>query len=210
VMKQGNQWVVQGPLSANPDDNPVLNYSFEDSAAGGSAANWTIYHDPLSTDTTTIQAEVVNPSIDGPQALQISLGATVIGAISTSFDYISSAPFPVVPGQRWAAQAWIMGRSFSSGPWVRGTAAIFLSFYDDPADTYPTIVGDGGFGQLYVPTTAPWLLLATESDAGTGVEVPATATHARVTVESVLTHEDATSNYGLDLFLDRVIATQLS
>lgn len=210
VVKQGNQWVVQGALSANPDDNPVLNYSFEDSGIGSSATNWTVYHDPLSTDTTTIQVEEVSPSIDGPQALQVSLGATVIGAISTSFDYISSAPFPVVPGQRWAAQAWVMGRSFSSGPWVRGTAAIFFTFYDNPANTYPTTVGDGGFGQVYIPTTPPWLLLRSESTAGTGVEVPATATHARITLEITLTHEDTTSNYGIDLFLDRVIATKLS
>jgi hypothetical protein len=213
VTKQGNQWVVQGALSANPEDNPILNYSFEDGAVGGGTPNWSIYHDPLSTDTTTITVDTVSPSpaIDGPQALKIQLGASVVGAISTSVDYVSSAPFPVVPGQRWAAQAWFLGQSFSSGPWVRGTAAIFFSFYNNPADTYPnTAAGDDGFGQVYVPSTPPWLLLRTESGSGTGAEVPAGISHARVTLETVLTHENATSNYGLDVFWDRIIATKLS
>ncbi|MCW6003856.1 hypothetical protein K1W54_04565 [Micromonospora sp. CPCC 205371] len=213
VVKQGNQWLALGAMSPNPDDNPIANYSFEDGEASQPAPNWTIYHDPSSTNTTSIETSFtfLSPPIDGQKTLRVTLSPPPVGAISSSFDYVSSDPFPVTPGELWSAQAWVLANSLSGGPWVRGTGAIFFSFYNNAANTYPnTAAPDGGYGVVQLPTTPPWLLVRSESGAGTGVEVPAGVTHARVTLETDLTQEDTTSNYGITAYWDRVIATKLS
>jgi hypothetical protein len=211
VIKQGNQWFALGVPSANPDDNPVRNNSFEDGEYEQFPPSWTLYHDPASAEAAAIDVSSADPPIDGPKALRIGIGGTVVGAISSSIDYVSSEPFPVTPGDFWSASAWLIGESLSSGPWVRGTASIFFSFYSNPASTYPnTAAPDAGFGTVFVPTTPPWIQVRSESGAGKGVEIPAGVTHARITLGTTLTHEDTTSNYGMAAYWDRVIARKLS
>jgi hypothetical protein len=211
VLKQGNQWLVLGTHSANPDDNVISNYSFENDDVGATPSDWEHYHDPASTDTTTVSVGTQNTPIDGPKVLQLELDNTVAGALSTSIDYHSSAAFPVEPGQFWSAHAWLLGFSFSSGPWVRGGGTVFFSFYDSAGATYPnTIAADAGLAEVNVPVSPPWLLVRSESGSGRGVEIPVGATHARVTLRTVMTHEDTTSNYSFTAYWDRVVARRLS
>jgi len=210
VLKQGNQWLALGIPSANPDDNPIRNYSFEDGEYDVMAPSWTLYHDPASTDTAAVDVAQAEPPIDGPKCLRVGLGAAVIGAISGSEDYISSEPFPVTPGDLWSAQAWITGSSASGPPWVRASAACFFSWYNNPGSSYPaTAAPDSGFSAINVPTTEPWILVRSESGTANGVEVPADVTHARITLWTALTHEDTTANYSMAVYWDRVIARKL-
>jgi hypothetical protein len=210
VIKQGNQWVVQGVLSANPDDNPVKNHSFEDGATGSMAPNWTLYHDPASTDTTVVATRVAPGSgeIDGPKTLQLELDSIAAGS-SFSTDYISSDPIPVTPGERWSASAWVTGFSESGPPWVRGFASVELIWYATPADTYPSFISRDGAGLVITPTTLPWILVRTQGSTG-GFEAPAGATALRVTLGTTLTHEATTNNFYYYVFWDRVIASKLS
>jgi hypothetical protein len=211
VVKQGNQWLALGTPSANPDDNVVRNYSFENDDVGSTPSDWDHYNDPASTDTTLITVGSTTTPIDGPKVLQLELDNTVAGALSTSIDYHSSVAFPVIPGQFWSAHAWLLGFSFSSGPWVRGGGTVFFSFYDNPGNTYPnTVAPDAGLAEVNVPVSPPWLLVRSESGSGRGVEIPAGATHARVTLRTVMTHESTTSNYSFTAYWDRVVARQLS
>jgi hypothetical protein len=210
VLKQGNQWLALGIPSANPDDNPIQNHSFEDGELDVMAPKWTLYHDPASSDTAAVDVAQAEPPIDGPQCLRVGLGAITVGAISTSFDYVSSEPFPVTPGDFWAAQASIVGSSSSGAPWVRGSAAVFFSFYNNAANDYPnTAAPDAGLQPVNLPTTPPWILVRSESGSARGVEIPAGVTHARVTLRTTLTHEDTTSDYSIAAFWDRVIARKL-
>lgn len=210
VLKQGNQWLALGIPSANPDDNPIQNYSFEAGDLDVMAPQWTLYHDPASSDTASVDVARARPPIDGPQCLRIGLGAISAGLISSSIDYISSEPFPVTPGDFWSAQAWLMGSSSSGAPWVRGTGSCFFSFYDNPGNTYPnTAAADAGISAANIPTTPPWILIRSESGAAKGVEIPAGITHARVTLQTTLTHEDTTSDYSIAAYWDRVIARKL-
>lgn len=210
VLKQGNQWITLGISSANPDDNPIQNYSFEDGEYDVMAPSWTLYHDPASSDTASVDVGSPDPPIDGPKALRVGLGAITVGVISTSFDYISSEPFPVTPGAYWSAQAWIMGKSSSGAPWVRGSASCFFSFYDNPGNTYPnTAAADAGIQTVDIPTAPPWILVRSESGSARGVEIPTGVTHARVTLRTQLTHEDTTANYSFAAYWDRVIARKL-
>lgn len=210
VIKQGNQWLALGVPSANPDDNPVQNHSFEDGELDVMAPAWTLYHDPASTDTAAVDVASARPPIDGSKALRVGLGAISVGAISTSFDYVSSEPFPVTPGDFWSASAWLIGSSSSGAPWVRGTAACFFSWYDNPGNAYPnTAAPNSGISAVNIPRTPPWIQVRSES-AGSGVEVPAGVTHARITLHTALTHEDTTSDYSFAAYWDRVIAHQLA
>jgi hypothetical protein len=211
VVKQGNQWLVLGGLSANPDDNPVLNHSFEDGAVGSMAPNWTLYHDPASTDTTVVATRVAPGSgeIDGAKTLQLELDSIAVGS-SFSTDYISSDPIPVVAGERWSASAWVTGFSESGPPWVRGFATVELIWYASPADTYPSYISRDGAGLVITPTTLPWILVRTQGGSTGGFEAPAGATALRVTLGTTLTHEATTNNFYYYVFWDRVIATKLS
>jgi hypothetical protein len=209
VVKQGNQWLVLGALSPNPEDNPVKNYSFEESGTGSMASDWTLYHDPGSSATTTVSVEFApGGGIDGRQALRVELPAAVAGTITGSTDYISSAPIAVVPGQRWSASAWIMGYSPAAGPAVYGDASVLLTWYATPADTYPSYLSLDNVGIASIPNTPPWIPLRTLDFTG-GVEVPAGATAMRVTLNSTMVHENVATDYEFDLFWDRVIAYQL-
>lgn len=211
VIKQGNQWLALGAISANPADNPVANHSFEDGPLDAMAPNWTLYHDPASTDVAAVDVSTPTPPIDGQQALRVGIGGTIVGSSSQSTDYVSSDPFPVAPGELWSAHAWLIGESLSAGPWVRGSAAVFFTYYDSPANTYPnTAAASSGFATDSIPTTAPWILIRSEAGSGRGVEVPAGVTHARVTLRTILTHESTTSNYSFAAYWDRVIAKRLS
>lgn len=209
VLKQGNQWLALGIPSANPDDNPIQNYSFEDGEYEVMAPSWTLYHDPASTDTASLDVASAEPPIDGPKCLRIGIGLPP-GPLTASEDFVSSEPFPVTPGDFWSAQAWIMGDSASGPPWVRGSAACFFAWYNNPGNTYPnTAAADSGFAPINVPMTAPWVLVRSESGSAKGVEVPAGVTHARVTLWTVLTHEDTTADYSMAVYWDRVIARKL-
>jgi hypothetical protein len=209
VVKQGNQWLALGALSANPDDNVVANHSFENGEYDVMAPNWTLYHDPASTEVAAVDVSFAAVEIDGPKMLRIGIGGTVVGAISSSTDYVSSDPFLVTPGDRWAASAWVTGSSLSAGPWVRGSAAAFFSFYSSDSATYPnTAAPDAGIRAVNIPTTQTWILV--RSMSGTvGVEIPEGVSYARITLRTILTHEDTTSNYSFAAYWDRVIARRL-
>lgn len=209
VIKQGNQWLVLGALSPNPEDNPVLNHSFENSGTGSMASDWTLYHDPGSTDTADVTVEFVASEIDGPQGLRVKLPSASAAGITFSEDYVSSAPIPVVAGQRWTASAWIVGDSPSSGPATYGDAFVQLAFYAASTDTYPGYLSLRSMAGSLVPSMGPWLPLRPSTLVG-GVEVPAGASFMRVTLASTLIHENiATTDYEFSLFWDRVIAVQL-
>jgi hypothetical protein len=208
VIKQGNQWLALGATSANPDDNPILNYSFEDGTLGVMPPGWTLYHDPISSDVASVETSSTTPALDGPKSLRLSLGLAV-ASVSSSLDYVSSAPFPVTPGELWAAHAWLVGSSASGPPWVRGDGTVFFSFYNNATNTYPTTAApDSGFNTENLPLSAPWILVRSEV-AGRGVEIPAGVSHARITLRTLLAHENTSSNYSVEAYWDRVIARKL-
>jgi hypothetical protein len=207
VIKQGNQWRALGVVSANPDDNPVTNYSFEASDTGSMPSDWTLYHDPSSAEAAAVSCEFAPDAIDGPKALRIQLDSSVVGTISSSTDYVSSSPIQVSPGQGWTACAMILGQSYSSGPWVNGDAGIILGFYANDVDTYPTVVSSAGTATTIIPQTLPWILM--RSSSALPIEVPSGASYMRVTLRTSLVHENTSTNYPFNVYWDRVIARRL-
>lgn len=207
--RQGNQWIALGTPSDNPADNQVVNPSFENGTLTAIPDNWTLYHDPASTESANVglSAAPAGWQIDGPLVVEFFLDATPPG---TSIDYLSSDAVPVVSGQRWAASAFVVGNSLSGPPCVRGQASLLLTWYADGADTYPTVVQTDVVAVANIPPTLPWLFLRNSSGGSSGVPVPDGVSHVRVTLLNSVEHVSCATNLSLSTYWDRVTLRQVA
>lgn len=204
IMRMGNQWIILCSQSGNPDDNVVLNYSFEELPLSAPPVRWTLYHDPASTEAADVSAAAV-PSgwqLDGATAAKFSIDNSPTG---TSIDYLSSEPVPVDEQQRWTASAWVIGNSLSSGPCVRGQAQLLISWHADAADSYPTAISTTLIASTNVAFGLPWVYLRAGSSS-TGELVPVGARFMRTVLFCNMQHSSCVVDFPYSVYWDRVIA----
>lgn len=209
IIRQGNQWLALGTPSANPSDNVVVNPSFENGTLTAIPDNWTLYHDPASTESANVGLSAVPAGwqIDGPQAVEFFLDATPPG---TSIDYLSSDAIPVAAGERWAASAYVVGNSLSGPPCVRGQASLLITWYADGVDTYPTVVQSDTVAVTNILPSLPWIYLRNSSGGTNGIPVPDGVSHVRVTLLNSVEHVSCATNLSLSTYWDRVILRRVA
>lgn len=207
LMRMGNQWIALCAQSGNPTDNQVQNYSFEDSVIGNLPNLWTLYHDPASTEAADVTAAIVDPGweLDGPTAVRFGLDNTPPGSC---IDYLSSEPIRVSEGERWTASCWVSGLSSSSGPCVRCTATLMLSWHAGSADSYPTVISTSTIARTNVPYGLPWVYLRAGSSS-TGEVVPPGARYVRAVLFNNAAHNTCVVDFPYSVYWDRVIVRQI-
>lgn len=219
VQHQGATWLVLGGFAGMPADNPVVNPSFEDGTSGGAVPNWTNYHNAgTSTIIATVEttdltgASSIRP-VDGAKAMRIFVSAAIGAGLDTSFEYTSSEPIPVVPGEKWSASGYMIGgHNTNTSDGLSAAGAILLTWYAASTDTYPTTsAADSLAGTPYTPLTPPWIIVNTPGEDG-GIEVPAGANFMRVTLNTGFAVEKAalTSNGVFSVYWDRIVARHIT
>lgn len=207
LMRMGNQWVALCTLSGNPTDNPVRNYSFEEGTVGALPSDWTLYHDPASSEPADVVTAVVNAGweLDGSKAVRFNLDNTPPGS---AIDYLSSAPIEVEEGQRWTASCWVSGFSVSSGPCVRCQASLLLSWHANASDSYPTVISTSTIAVTNVPYGLPWIYLRAGSSS-TGEVVPPGARYVRAVLFNNAAHNSCVVDFPYSVYWDRVIVRRI-
>jgi len=226
LQQYGSTWLCIGTPAGMPpttgdepgiDQNPIANPSFEESSTGVFPAGWAVYHDPLTTATTTITTEAPPdiPPVDGSKACQVKSTVTPGAGVVFSNDYLYSSPIPVQAGQRWSADAMMAGyRANPPDGWV-AYAGVLLSWYDEQADVYPNTVATNSLSMFALaPLTLPWVRVQPPGVGG-GIEVPSGATWMRVilltnfVVNKAALVEPLAASY-FNIYWDRVAARRVS
>lgn len=206
ALKQGNQWVVLGSQAAIPPDNLVANPSFEVDPDGTTPpTDWSIYHGTAgegatTNATVTVETQFGSLMIDGRKILQVLLGIAGV-----SITYVSSAPIAVTPGELVTASSYWSSLIINGGA-QPADAELLLTWYGNETDTYPTTVAaNTSIAKLSTPQgdSARWYLLRPVFGSR-GTEVPAGATHMRVTLRTVLRDGDSL------VWWDRITAQRMS
>lgn len=200
VMREGSSWIVLGAINGSPNDNQAVNGSFEKSLIGaGDPLGWTTYFTGPAP-TVSVDAPFQGMDIDGSQYLHL----TVTGVSATNA-YTYSQPFPVNPGEKWAARALVAGYSPNSALFPQ--AAIFFAYFANNIDTYPTTsAADSPFQLIPLLNFPSWNSVSTGQQTGT--VVPINAVYSRVVIHSNLNATGAGNI--LDIFWDQVIVRKLS
>lgn len=209
---QGAVWFCLGAAAGSPPDNAVVNPSFELSAVGSMADGWGAYHDPTSSASASVTVQNVfgSSTVDGQQCLRV--GATAVGGTDPqfSFDSIYSSAIPVVPGTQWVAAANVQRQDDTqSNTPVSVIAGVFLSWYANQADVYPTTVAPDSPGSIVAIDNTPGWSLIGAATTSTGITVPDGANFMRVVLYSEILFPlsfFATS----PLYWDLVIAREVS
>jgi hypothetical protein len=207
LMRMGNQWIALCTQSGNPADNQVKNFSFEDGPIGALPTDWTLFHDPGSSEAADVTAVVVEPGweLDGRLAVRFGIDATPPGS---AIDYLSSAPIEVEEGQRWTASCWVAGFSSSSGPCVRNQATLMLSWHANAADSWPTVVSTATIARTNTPYGLPWVYLRAGSSS-TGEVVPTGARYVRAVLFNNMAHNSCVVDLPYSVYWDRVIVRRI-
>lgn len=199
VVKDGSQWVIIGAISAPPKDNPVVNYSFEEDAAGTVVAptGWNFYLNTGTAPTVTIYEPPLHVAVDGPRVLRVFHDQSFTAMITSS-------PIPVNPGEVWTADCF--ARGLENYPMTLVESSIFLAWFANAADLYPTTVAPDTLLDAVnvVPT---WIRLQTNTGTFGGASVPDGTRFMRV---GLFTRGAAAAAGGLGTYwFDRVVARRI-
>jgi hypothetical protein len=207
LMRMGNQWIAVGAQSGNPTDNQVQNFSFETLPLSTPPVNWTLYHDPVSSEPSDVDAATVPVGweLDGSSAVRFTQDNTAPGS---TVDYLSSEPIEVIEGQRWTASAWVVGESQSSGPCVRAQATLLLSWHANATDSYPTFISTSTIAFTNVTFGLPWVYLRA-GGSSTGEVAPPAARYVRAVLFNNMQHNSCVIDLAYSVYWDRVITRQI-
>jgi hypothetical protein len=186
-VNQGAVWFCVGPATGSPPDNAVVNPSFETSGTGSMASGWGAYHDPSSTATASVTVQNVfgSSTVDGSQCLRV--GVTRVGVTDPqfSFDSIYSSPIAVTPGDRWSAAAHVQRQDDTQAVTPASViAGVFLSWYSNNTDVYPTTSAANSAQSIVAIDNAPGWALLGAATSPTGITVPGAANFMRVILYS--------------------------
>lgn len=185
VMRQGANWIILGASASMPDDNQVLNPSFElDGAVSPNLAvsNWTRYKDPsgtLTSSPSTTYGSRCTLAPDGRFSLSIQVDTSSQPPISNSYDIYSSDPVPVNEGEVWALNAYTVASVSNSTNGLVISTSLSIEGYPDSTTIYPTpgtYIGSSGSNDT--PFGCPWVrkqVFSTDLNTGdvNGVRIPA-------------------------------------
>ncbi len=197
ILQQGMVCLAIGACGGMPDDNAVINPSFELDAAGTTPPQgWTVYMDPAGTADSHAKTAVATGwgAKDGVRWLEIDHGVTA----GYAGIYVTSTPIAVQPGQHWSASAYaISGTPAGTG---EPTLHLRLAFMPSTVGTYPASVSlETPLQIINGPTGPQWIPV--REVAGTGAVVPAGAGGMMVVL--------FTQIYGGSVYWDKIVARRL-
>ena len=197
AIQHGSVCVILGAVAGMPDDNVLVNPSFERDAPGTAPTSWNTYLEPTSVGTATALTQLATGwgGKGGVQWLEILHGGSGSATITVSSEAIS-----VQPGQVWTASAAMSALS-SDGGASQATAALSLAFFPTSGTNYPTgLISSTRIQLLTGPTGPTWVTM--RDIGGTGTVVPGGATAMRVLLQTTLLSEA--------VYWDRVICRRLT
>ncbi|WP_328902281.1 hypothetical protein OHR86_22330 [Streptomyces sp. NBC_00441] len=153
VIRQDSSWQILGRI-AGAGSSLVTNGSFEQSEVGTSPVGWTLY-DIASGSTASVTDAV---AVDGGQSALVT--ATTA---TTAQSYLYSEAIPVTTGDVLTVSAYA-GASLGDNPPVAVDAALYVLWFANPTDLYPTTVGPDTFvaDATDIVPAPPWTPLSGE------------------------------------------------
>lgn len=197
AIQHGSVCVILGAVAGMPDDNILVNPSFERDAPGTAPTSWTTYLEPTSIGTATALTQLATGwgGRGGIKWLEITHGGSGTATIT-----VSSEAIPVQPGQAWTASA-AMSASASDAGANQAAIALFLAFFPTSGTNYPAgLISASRIQLLAGPTGPQWVTM--RDIGGTGTVVPGGATAMRVLLQTTLLSEA--------VYWDRVICRRLA
>jgi hypothetical protein len=198
ILQQGMVCLVFGAAGGLPDDNAVVNPSFELDPAGTSPPQgWTRYFSPAGTSDSTVKTDVASGwgAKDSVRWLEVNHGATA----GYAGIYVTSTPIAVQPGQQWSASAYAISTITTGADQPK--LHLSLAFTATTAGTYPASVLQETPLQMIVGPTGPqWIPL--RAVTGSGTTVPGGCGGMMVVL--------LTETWGGSAYWDKVVARQLA
>jgi hypothetical protein len=198
ILQQGMVCIVVGSTGGMPDDNAVINPSFELDPAGTSPPQgWARYFSPAGTSDGTVKTDVASGwgAKHGTRWLEVNHGVTA----GYAGIYVSSTPIAVQPGQQWSASAYAISTVETGADQPK--LHLSLAFTATTAGTYPASVLQETPLQMIVGPTGPqWVPLREVS--GDGVTVPGGCNGMMVVL--------LTETWGGSAYWDKVVCRQLA
>ncbi len=186
VLQAGAVSLILGRVSGSPADNLLLNPGFEADPPGTDTTTgitgWSKYLDPGSPADADVLVDTVSGwgSADGTQWLELNYnGAGAYVVVS-----VLSEAIPVNPDERFTAAA---RATMHTEDETGSNATLYLTWYADVGDTYPTTVAadtEIQTAEFPIGGIPGWVLL--RQLTGSGYPVPAGARAMRVRLKTLM------------------------